>query len=167
MSHAQYTWSSCRHIFLHKNQKNYHSQFVFSWYIFSSQVTCKHLCNNDDGKREEAKRDDRGCVDCLMTPRAACWTGRAHLSTRPRPRSKVDRLRSCTAALSGFFRPRQEEDKRKAIIETWKTILRGVAPDDVFSTLVVWNTSTPAAVIQGGETLHRRIGGRFRIRSSL
>ena len=52
---------------------------------------------------------------------------------------------------------RQEKGKRKAIIETWKTILRGAASDDVFSTLVVWNTSTPAAVIQGGEALHRRI----------
>ena len=30
--------SNCRHIFLTKNQKIYHSQFFFSWYIFSSQV---------------------------------------------------------------------------------------------------------------------------------
>ena len=30
--------SNCRHIFLHKNQKIYHSGFSFSWYIFSSHV---------------------------------------------------------------------------------------------------------------------------------
>ena len=30
--------SNCRHIFLHKNQKIYHSGFFFSWYIFSSHV---------------------------------------------------------------------------------------------------------------------------------
>ena len=31
--------SNCRHIFLHKNQKIYHSGFFFSWYIFSSHVS--------------------------------------------------------------------------------------------------------------------------------
>ena len=31
--------SNCRHIFLHKNQKIYHSQFFFSWYMFSSHVS--------------------------------------------------------------------------------------------------------------------------------
>ena len=30
--------SNCRHIFLHKNQKIYHSGFFFSWYIFWSHV---------------------------------------------------------------------------------------------------------------------------------
>ena len=30
--------SNCRHIFLHKNQKIYHSQFFFSWCMFSSHV---------------------------------------------------------------------------------------------------------------------------------
>ena len=34
--------SNCRHIFLHKNQKNYHSGFFFSWYIFSSHVLGLH-----------------------------------------------------------------------------------------------------------------------------
>ena len=42
-----------------------------------------------------------------------------------------------------------------------------MASDDVFSTLVVWNTRTPAAVIQGGEALHRRIVGKYTIRSRL
>ena len=32
--------SNCRHIFLHKNQKIYHSEFFFSWYIFWSHVFC-------------------------------------------------------------------------------------------------------------------------------
>ena len=31
--------SNCRHIFLHKNQKIYHSEFFFSWYIFWSNVS--------------------------------------------------------------------------------------------------------------------------------
>ena len=35
--------SNCRHIFLHKNQKIYHSGFFFSWYIFWSHVYVHNL----------------------------------------------------------------------------------------------------------------------------